>query len=234
MDFLKVLSVYNVMSPKIRLGNFNGDGGYILNESILHSSNQLISLGSGGDYSFESAWIHHKPNSPIEIYDGTCGCYDFCTQHTNVKYVQKNVGVTADTEHLASILNNKSEVFLKIDIESSEYIIFDDSVNLNNVTGMVIEFHDIRLEKNRQNISGMLKNKFSNFILFHLHANNWGDTFDMYGYNFPDVIEMSFINKNIIKYHELDTTTYPIHGLDVPNRNGHEDIKLDWINKFER
>ena len=231
MGLIEMLRVYDVHSPKIRLGN-NFDGGYVINQLAIDYGDILVSLGSNREYSFEEDWIRYKPNSLIEIYDGTCACSNhFCGKYPQVTYIQKNIGVTEGTEHLSNILKNKSNVVLKVDIESAEYVSFDN-VDLSNVVCLTLEIHNVNNKQNQQKLNRLFSNEFSTLTLFHLHANNWGDVFNLENYQIPTVIELSFINNKIIKEHRLDLGVFPIDGIDFPNHTGRPDIKLDWINKF--
>lgn len=231
MNLIRLFGVYDVSSPKIRLGNWS-DGGYVINELAIRHSDMLVSLGSNREYSFELDWIKHKPNSLVEIYDGTCGCDDFCRKYPQVTYIQRNIGITNDTIHLRDVLKNKSNVLLKVDIDLAEYIAFDD-VDLSNVTCLILEVHDVKLEENKNKLTKLFTNEFSKFILFHLHGNNYGEVFKFENFEIPNVIELSFINKNLVSTYTIDNNKFPVEGVDVPNGPERMDVKLDWVNNFE-
>jgi hypothetical protein len=78
-------------------------------------------------------------------------------------------------------------------------------------------------------------------ILFHIHGNAHGNSFELEYVNssnekiilpnFPHVIELSFINKNIVGNYGLETNTFPVLGLDASNKEDSPDIDLYWVNK---
>jgi hypothetical protein len=53
-----------------RVGNFS-DGGYAMSRSAIESSDALLSLGLGENWSFEKAFSEINKNAKIEIYDHT-------------------------------------------------------------------------------------------------------------------------------------------------------------------
>ena len=65
-NFLKPYEVNDL----IRLGR-NEDGGYIVSESIIKSSNYLLAFGMGADWSFEEDFLKLNKNNKVEIYDHT-------------------------------------------------------------------------------------------------------------------------------------------------------------------
>lgn len=118
-----------------------------------------------------------------------------------------------------SLNNDLNDIFLKIDIEGSEYRILSDILKLqNNFSGIVIEFHDIDIHQKTIE-------KFISEIdldLVHIHSNNFAGI-DKKGD--PLVIELTFskhskkINNNIELPNKLDT----------PNNINKKEINLKFI-----
>ena len=84
------------------------------------------------------------------------------------------------------INNTKKDIFLKIDIEGSEYRILDQIIKYQAlITGLAIEFHECDLHESK------IKNFIENFALklVHLHVNNWGLTSSK---KFPSALELTF------------------------------------------
>ena len=78
------------------------------------------------------------------------------------------------------------KVFLKIDIEGSEYDILEDILKVQNkISALIIEFHDIN--KYRTVIENFIKRLELN--LTHIHPNNYGK---LDKNNDPIIIELSF------------------------------------------
>ena len=96
-----------------------------------------------------------------------------------------NASEIADLDTMFANNSNK-DIFLKIDIEGSEYRILDQIIKYQSlIVGLVIEFHDCDLQKNT------IKDFIENFELklVHLHINNWGL---INSNKFPSAIELTF------------------------------------------
>jgi len=109
--------------------------------------------------------------------------------------------------------------FFKMDIESSEYRILDDLINMNNdISGIVVEFHNVDLHLD----------KISNFIekinldLIHIHANNMEETDKN---NIPTLLELTF-EKNPVEL--SDQLKFP-HELDQKNDPSLKETYFDFI-----
>jgi hypothetical protein len=97
--------------------------------------------------------------------------------------------------------------FFKVDIESAEYRILDELINIKDkISGIVIEFHDVDLHLDR------IKNfiKAIDLTLVHIHANNMEETNK---FNIPTLLELTF-EKNPI---ELPGSVKLPHYLDQKN-----------------
>ena len=115
------------------------------------------------------------------------------------------------------------QIFLKIDIEGSEYEIIEEIMNYHKqIRIIVIEFHDIISKVEEfEKLLILLKSKYS---LIHTHINNNG-TFndDM----IPNICEFTFISKvdfqGILKVDKI-----PLNGLDYPNNKLRMDFQIDF------
>jgi hypothetical protein len=242
-NLIEALNVYNVFSPKMRIGN-NSDGGYIINETLSEVTTKLISIGMGLEDSFEREWFR-RFKTPIEAYDGTYVCQTLCSEFSenvnkDIFYVKQNVGYQQENIPINVILDKKSNVLLKVDVEGAEYNIFDNVALNSNVVGVLLEVHDLYKKENRDKLIDLVQNKFSDFLLFHIHGNVWGSTFTLNlsktgntGLeipNFPITLELSFINKRLLANYELETQPFPVPGLDFSNNSEKPDINLPWVN----
>jgi len=139
----------------------------------------------------------------------------------NNHHVQKFVGLdTADKNHctFVEILDDvmSDNIFLKIDIEGSEYRFLNDIVaNEERINGMVIELHDCDIHL--KEIQNFIK-KFS-LKLVHIHANNCAPIRASDG--LPIVLELSF-SRNCEKF---CMPSLP-HKLDMPNSKSDVEIQL--------
>ena len=115
--------------------------------------------------------------------------------------------------NLYNIFNKikSSNNLLKLDIEGSEYSIIEQiKKNSSNIKILIIEFHFIK--NNKDLFINSVKKLLNNFDIIHIHANNYfnlenNDTFF-------EVLEITFVNKEINKYKKDLRYNFPIKDLD--------------------
>ena len=180
----------------IRLGKKN-DGGYLVGIQTVNASTHLISLGIKDDWSFEKDFLKQNHIDSvcidsenildilkkkfrsdikssilslnlIKLIKNVLIFLDYLSFKKKTKFIKKKIS-TGDLNQLISKINS-DKIFLKIDIESSEYSILNEIIqNQKKIVGLVIEFHD--LDKNMNVIIDFIK-KFK-LKITHLHANNF-------------------------------------------------------------
>ena len=121
--------------------------------------------------------------------------------------------IDTDIKKVFSRIKNNSEVILKCDIESNEYLIIDQILEYSNrIKMLIIEFHWI--DKNEMMFVESVKKLQSKFEIIHIHANNHFQTLKN---GLPIILEITLLNKkfspNKIEY----VDDFPIKGLDFPN-----------------
>ena len=102
-----------------------------------------------------------------------------------LNFKRKNIGLKNGLT-FKEIVSNKKDVFLKIDIEGSEYRILDEILEFKNkLVGLVIEFHDYDL--NKKKVKKFIQEL--GLVLVYININEMGGTsID----NYPLVLELSF------------------------------------------
>lgn len=104
-------------------------------------------------------------------------------------------------------------IFLKMDIEGSEYRIIDDIVrHAPQITGIAMEFHDT--DHLRLVFCDSVQKLLQNFEIAHLHGNNASPCA---ADGLPDALEITFINKSLVPPGLSRQATLPLEGLDIPN-----------------
>lgn len=112
--------------------------------------------------------------------------------------------------------DSSNNIFLKLDIEGSEYRILDDIIEFQNYfSGIIIEFHDIDLHLDK--ILRFIE--VLNLELVHIHPNNFGGV-DKNGD--PIVIELTFSKKPKIVSKKVSLPNV----FDRPNSDKIKDLKL--------
>jgi len=105
-------------------------------------------------------------------------------------------------------------VFVKIDIEGSEYRILDDVIrHSQNIVSIAIEFHDVDVLVERFN--SLVEKIKRDFYIVHIHGNNMGGTTPS---GFPIAPEITFLNKRFFSSPPPPShLKYPLARLDQPN-----------------
>jgi len=230
MNNLELLKVFDI-NKKIRLG-VNGDGGYVLAE-LDGEYDCYISAGISNEESFSRDFINKYNMNEYNSFgfDGTINNYPY--NYTNkISYIKKNIySFNNDTNSNLSFLTNKyNNIFLKMDIEGGEYpwLLQIDETQLNKFKQIVIEFHGITNDgwncTYNDKIKCLEKLSKTHYII-HAHGNNYGPVVN----NIPDVIELTYINKNYFNsVPKLNTQSLPIDNLDFPNNTSFDDINLNF------
>lgn len=114
-----------------------------------------------------------------------------------------------------SVPNLKGKVYLKIDIEGSEYRLLDELVEYaDRISGLAIEFHDVDMRLDE------IRNFVESFplVLIHLHCNNNGGV----GRNgIPTAIECSFTSAEVDRTQQVSQLP---HALDMINGLDHSEL----------
>lgn len=230
----EVLRVYH-FDNKIRLGN-DYDGGYVLCD-IDEPYDCYISAGVGNEESFSRDFIikYNMNKSNCFAFDGTIYDYPYNYYTKDITFFKKNIGNFNDDSHtdLSFLLDKYNNIFLKMDIEGSEYkwIKTVSEEMLSNIKQIVIEFHgicddtyDCRFQDKIECFEKLNKTHY----ITHIHANNYSPIL----FNaIPIVIELTYINKRYFKHKppELNKHFLPINDLDFPNNIHSEDIDLSYF-----
>ena len=135
----------------------------------------------------------------------------------NVLLINKKIGTGHSNYYsfisaekiIKKIIKKYKSIFLKIDIEGSEYEILDDLILYSKYfSGLVIEFHYVHLHLDK--IFNFIKK--IDLTLIHFHGNNYAD---LDAYKNPTVVELTFarnpkfLSKNKKIPHPLDQKNDP-------------------------
>ena len=164
-----------------------------------------------------------KLNNPILILKNLKTIFSYLKffSKTEVTHIKKFVGFNSHSPNNISMQKvfekiKYTNIFLKIDIEGSEYRILETLLlNQSRICGLVIEFHDIDLHLDK--IDKFIRDFSLNLV--HIHANNCGDL--ILESSMPLVLELTFS-----KYSSASIQRSLPHELDNPNSNKYEEIQL--------
>ncbi len=132
--------------------------------------------------------------------------------------------------HLSQYNLRDKKLLLKIDIEGAEYKVMQDEAfysHFGNVVQLLFEFHwlDTRLEK----LVDIFRKIERTHSLIHIHANNYGTTFDYHGRQVPQVIEGAFLHNSFLREKKRSAASYPLKGLDYPCDKRKNDLAVDFF-----
>ena len=140
-------------------------------------------------------------------------------KNENVQHNEEKIGTGDQCVKLQKILDERKTdlpAFIKIDIEGSEYRVFDEILlNQNNFTGIGIELHDVDIHMDK--IKYFIKEL--NMKLIHIHPQNPADVTEN---GIPTQIEFTFSKNPKIVSPEVKLP----HALDQPANPHMNDIKL--------
>ncbi len=207
---------------------------YKSNKKSIYCYDHSVSYSSIKKYSFKSLGSHlfriFKPKYFLRKKFFSNMVYDIFLFNNyknffkdNVKHFQYKIGPGKNGVNLKDIFNKndiRTPVFFKIDIEGSEYRILDELIEFqNNLTGIVIEFHDFDININR--IIKFVEN--FKMDLVHIHPQNPAPVNDE---NVPTQLEISFS-----KYPNIISNIPKIpHNLDQPANPNFDEIELKFSN----
>lgn len=204
---------------KFRFGP-NFDGGYIFAKTDLIDY-KIFGFGVNNDISCEVA-LNNYFKSSVDLFDGTCE-FNYKLP-SNFTYNKVNI----NKNNINEILKNDKPIILKMDIEGYEYECLSNLKEeiLNNIHQIGVEFH-------LWDGSGYTMEEFYKIILkiqkthkiFHIHGNN---NAGLYKDSIPQLLELSFINKNLCNINNTDYSEYPVLNLDFPNRPFEKELYFKW------
>lgn len=224
---------------KIRVGNTDGDGGYVMVDDFSGIT-AALSLGIGLDIS----WDLQMASMGIEIHQ-----FDHTVEpppgvEGNPLLHFNRCGIAAENdpanrmraikEILATDLAaHPGDLILKIDIDGHEWEVFDgmpDEV-LKRFRQICVEIHNPLARPaqrgcRRRNLR-VLGRLHRLFAPVHLHANNAGPVREICGMSVPKLLEITYLRRDGQDYSESrDLFPGP---LDVPNVPSFEEIPIGEI-----
>ncbi len=235
------LSHVNPRKPKNvtlkRIGSPH-DGGYIMIDDYIHTSNPAYSFGVGRNVSWESH-MSKEYKCEIHMYDHTVDRHN--SDDPNLVFHKVGIG-SSNTDKLKTIEqiikdnghNDVGNMVLQCDIEGAEWDIFTSSSQktLCQFSQMTIEFHwlgdmltnDVKHPDGYDKIVNTFKTLRENFTPYHIHGNNHARSFSINEKTCAEVIEVSYIRNDLVEFTD-DDVIFPTK-LDNPNNANGKEIML--------
>jgi hypothetical protein len=229
IDLLRPMYV----GPKIRLGR-DEDGGYITTEKSINDSVALFSYGLGSEISFEEDYIKVSGKNSHSFDHTISGVSTIFPD--KLLFNQEGISgtKTLETNNFIEHYNQRNingRVLLKMDVERAEYEYFyNTNIELLSkiTTGIIVEFHDLDSETDRNKFIDCINKLQEFFYICHVHGNNAMGTFTLNNYRIPQLLEITFVPKELNLEAVIDTATYPTE-LDRSNALGIDDFDLSFL-----
>lgn len=231
VSLLKIYKTYDQKGKILlrRLGKDN-DGGYVVPEKALQEADVIMGYGISDDSSFEesASRIYGKRSYG---FDGSVTLEDKVSHplfHFSPTYIisdeqMKTFGgvptkYSSFDQHLKIFQLEDKKIFVKMDIESNEYKSMPDVLRYSpQITGISFELHFLAPEQVTQALH-LLKQFEKDYLLVHLHGHNLHGRFEVPNARgaVPLLLELSYINKNLVTHFELSDNQKHPTPLDMP------------------
>lgn len=215
------LTLYKLDLPQIRIGNPDGDGGYIVHD-LSGAYDCFLSGGIADNIQFEEDLLKRNPGILCFAFDGTIVALP--KTDAPICFVNKNLGPVSSEKvtNLNDYFELFHDIFLKLDIEGHEFVLLPSMFeNIHKIKQIVIEFHtptDIQAHpdyyKGLANITNetmfeILETLNKTHVLSHFHPNNGCKTHEINGVVCPNVFECTYVRKDFAKGAVLNTDPIP-------------------------
>ncbi len=231
-NILRLLRPYAVNGfSKARFGNAH-DGGYVLIDDF-RGVDTAFSFGIEQN----ASWDLDVARKGVTIYEFDHTVDAPVTDNARLIFARKRISteVGPDSESVPSLINRYDKqnvhpnILLKIDIENDEWAVFDATPPemLKRFSQIVVEFHFFNSFSDfhwRRLYARVFKKMSEAYAVVHVHANNFGGVSNVANVVVPNVIEITFANRDVYSFSETDEI-FP-GSLDVPNDPNHPDIHL--------
>jgi hypothetical protein len=245
-SFFKNIQVKQPLGFQLERFGSKNDGGYTLAKLAEPISN-IMSFGVGKNVDFELFFA--KLGVTVLLFDGTIK--KLPKSHPNFYFIPKNIcgDKIPDIKdisfirindifklnyqlnsHSLEIARSGTNMLLMMDIEGAEYDVLAsiDTANLNQFSQIAVEFHGLYSEifgqGKRINECFKILNQTHEPIV--VHANNYGAYLTIDGFDYPDVIETTWLRKDL----SIFATTKNEFNTNKNNANNpkNRDLKLYW------
>ena len=213
------------------------DGGYIIPRSVMQRAKGLLSLGLGDDFSFDQDWKRMTGNGNIHLYDGSVNRDSLrininagSRNHIDIKaeyddffqgptqHINEHIGAHNFVQALEKLGN--TDIFIKMDIESSEYGLIESICNnADKILGVVMEWHGCSIDNSQWR--NAMEEFAKHFDIVHFHGNNHVqiNKDGIYG-----CMEFTHIRKDLVNSADLRKQVH-LPGIDFSNVVGGQDAE---------
>jgi hypothetical protein len=245
VSLLKKYTVYDLNGEVnlVRLGKEN-DGGYVVSEVSLRKAEALLGYGVNTDISFEEEFSE-KYGKNSYGFDCTIDNIDIKNKLTHfvpecikkdgsLKVKGSELKESSFNQQLKNLNLENKKLFIKMDIEGDEYkTLYDILDKAPNITGIAMELHFDDYIDQFKEAEKLLKALSKDFYLINVHANNcaWQKfTAKNVRGNILKVLQLSYVNKNLVDNAKISDDQKHPSNLDTPNNKRQKEIEFEILN----
>lgn len=212
-DLLELLS--DVRSGHTTRYGPKRDGGYAV-PSLEYD--KIISVGVGNDVEFEIEYSDSHPTARFFFFDPTINHLPKSVANSEFYTLGLGADFTNRFISLREILSmcqitSENVILLKIDCEGGEWDGDIEHADLSVIAAIVIEIHNIGYSLLSGKQWSVLTKLYKEFNCVNAHPNNFGGFFLYDNIKHSRVIELTFLNKNIIQTETNTPINYPCNPL---------------------
>ncbi len=179
----------------------------------LHPMFKFYKEGVRGEWRLEKAWIFYLGYSLARLIPLKTGYWRTVLRkfirrswkYTSCKTLQNQLQRNQD--------QHRDDLFLKMDVEGSEYEVFKamSDRTLNCFKQIVIEVHGLEGDEyvTMAEKIAFFRRLNQSFFLVHAHANNFRPIHEVAGHLIPSVIELTYVRKELIPGVRPSETYFP-------------------------
>lgn len=233
-DFVRGLHPMLPAKPLMRLGNPDGDGGYIVPDD-LDGLSGMISPGVSDEVGFDLKMAER--GLPVFLCDARIDCPP--QKHSNFHFLKKyvdtyNSDLTITLDDFAAQAGNDGDLMLQMDIEGAEYRVIHAMSDqlLRRFRIMVFEFHDVSSVFTRcgmREIAAAFAKLRQHHHIVHIHPNNAAAADRCGDLIVPPLLEITFYRKDRDVF-SPSASVYPL-AIDRDNTKHEPAIPLppNWL-----
>lgn len=195
------------------------DGGYVVPDLKYDT---VLTVGVADDIGFEQDVMEVHPATEFHLFDPTI---EKCPEGLpNSKFYTVGLGKGDNMITMSELLTYaKGNTLLKMDCEGGEWSCDMDLADLTVVSAISVEIHHLAAIHAYEHFLKVLKNITKDFVCVNSHANNAVGMFFYNNLYVPNIMELSFIRKDLF---ETNRVEFPILGKNYPNNPDKPEIEL--------
>jgi hypothetical protein len=209
-EILRLMRPHRVVGrQKVRMGN-EADGGYVMIDDF-EGVDVALSLGINDDITWDLA----VADRGLKIYQFDHTVADPAPDDDRMEFSPTMIAAhtregSINLEDLAKRHDkggDQKNILLKMDIESWEWEAFDTLEHVGAFSQIVCELHYLQGLADpifRQKVRRCLEKIHQHYALVHVHGNIHGGLSHMAGVTFPNVLEVTFVNRSRYQVEETD------------------------------